>query len=301
MTKRWTLVALALSVSCIGAMAGDYKPVFVLDYKGCGDGPVISGNSVTFGAGDTCGAGRVVSKNRYTNITRITATIDLSRLNQNWVNASFYSVENRKFPDKQPIGKDDYCDAGGAHNDWNCREIDFMETNGNKIFQTTLHLGDGGQRAPQRYEYSFANTADSSCFDYINMNGNPLVGLHSLTNPAYSIDMSKPFEIITEFTYGAEPKMTTVFKQANNPVTYTVYDTTDGPGAEGSYLEKFDDLITSMKNGQWILVSFWQGNWVPQGPGNKWWSGKCSWGDLCNTKGLYWGISNIVVTAESEL
>jgi hypothetical protein len=91
-------------------------------------------------------------------------------------------VENNKFPEKRPF-KGDYCDSGGSnnHDDWNCREIDFLETNGNKIFQTTMHLGTGGRNAPQRYEYAFTSAAQSSqCFNWKAMKGDPKKGLIAL-------------------------------------------------------------------------------------------------------------------------
>ena len=141
-----------------------YTPSFVLDYQKCGTDPVISGSAVTFGTGSTCAAGRVVSTTAYKNITQITATVDLSKMSQNFVNASFYMISNPVNPTTQPKGSN-YCDAGGNGTPWNCREIDMLETNGNKITQTTLHLGDGGSSAPQRFEYSFAATADNSCYN----------------------------------------------------------------------------------------------------------------------------------------
>jgi hypothetical protein len=272
-------------------------PTFQVDYNQCGNNPVISVDAVDFGDGSICNAGRVVSEKRYKKISKVTATIDLSKLGQNYVNAAFYVIENSTSPRVQPKGND-YCDAGGNKNEWNCREIDFLETNGNKITQTSMHLGNGGIKAPQRYEYSFAATANNGCFNYSAMLASPTHtnGLHSLVD---KIDMSKPFDMITTFTYGTIPSMKTSFSQLN--MTVVVYDTTVGSGAEGSGALDYQDLIPTMDNGYWFVVSFWQG-YSPMGPrSNPWWNGSCNQGDLCNSVGFYWAIRNVEITAEGEL
>ena len=273
--------------------ASTFTPSFVVDYAKCGTNPVISGASVTFGSGTTCAAGRVVSTHGYKNIAQITATVDLSKVTQNYVNASFYMVSNPISPGTQPIG-DAYCDAGGNNNSWNCREIDFVETNGNKITQTTLHLGDGGSSAPQRYEYAYAATANDPCFNYSNMQDDSAAGTHSLVG---KIDMTKPFQMTAVFNY-VTPGMTVTYSQNGNSVV--VYDTADGTGAKGSGTLDMSDLAASMANGYWLDLSFWQG-YSPTGPGGTWWNGSCAWGSLCNTSSQYWGISDIVVTADSEI
>jgi hypothetical protein len=275
-------------------------PSFVLDYSAnCTDkgAPTISGNSITFGSGTQCQAGRLVSTQSYTNITEFKATVDLSKLGNNYVNASIYMVSNPVQPTTQPIGNN-YCDSGGNGNQWNCREIDFMETNGNKLFQTTMHLGDGGSSAPQRYEYSYASTAlNNSCFASANMKNDPINGLHDITG----IDMTKPFDVVANFTYDT-PKMVVTYQQGS--VSVVVYDsstvnTTKSPsttGAEGSKTLDMTDLTTSMKNGYWPVISFWQG-YSPTGPSSApWWNGSCGWGALCNNTSSYWSVSNIQVT-----
>ena len=293
------LLALVLFVTNT-AFAGTYTPTLELDYtNNCttGGAPTISGNDVAFGSGTQCQAGRVVSTKRYTNISQITATIDLSKVSSNYVNASFYAVENNVSPGTQPKGAN-YCDAGGNGTAFNCREIDFIETNGNKLTQTTLHLGDGGLGAPQRYEYSFAATADNSCFNYSSMLTSPTAtnGLHSMVG---IIDMTKPFDMTTTFTYGSTPVMKTVYSQAGQSVT--VYDSSVGTGAEGSGTVDMNDLTATMANGYWLIMSFWQG-YSPVGPGSgPWWNGTCAWGALCNSTGSYWSISNVTVTANEEL
>jgi len=274
-----------------------FTPAFVVDYNGCGTDPVVSGNSVTFGVNANCAAGRLVSQQGYVNITQVKATIDLSKLSQNYVNASFYMVSNPVQPSVQPKGTN-YCDAGGSNNQWNCQEIDIIETNGNKITQSTLHLGTGGSSAPQRYEYSFASTANNSCFNYSSMTSSPTAtnGLHSMVG---IIDMTKPFDMVTDFTYGTTPTMTVTYSQNGNFVI--VYDSSVGSGAEGSASVDMTSLITSMKNGYWLNLSFWQG-FSPTGPGSApWWNNSCSWGALCNSTGGYWSISNIQVSADSVI
>ena len=279
------------------ATSTSFTPSFVVDYNGCGTDPVVSGNSVTFGSGSTCQAGRLVSQQGYVNITQVKATIDLSKLSQNYVNASFYMVSNPVQPSVQPKGTN-YCDAGGNGTQWNCQEIDFLETNGNKITQTTMHLGTGGSSAPQRYEYSFAETADNSCFNYSSMTSSPTAtnGLHSMVNV---IDMSKPFDMVTNFTYGTTPTMTVIYSQ--NGISVVVYDSSVGSGAAGSGTVDMTSLVTSMKNGYWLNISFWQG-YSPTGPSSApWWNNTCSWGALCNNTSGYWSISNIQVTADSVI
>lgn len=276
------------------AQAASYTPTFELDYQKCGSDPVISSSSVTFGSGSTCAAGRVVSTRSYKNITKITATMDLSKMSQNFVNSSFYMVSNPTNPTTQPKGSN-YCDAGGSGTQWNCREIDFIETNGNKITQTTLHLGDGGSGAPQRLEYSFAATANNSCYNYSTMLSSPTAtnGLHSMVN---IIDMTKSFDMTTTFTYGTTPRMVTIYSQSGKSVT--VYDSSVGNGAEGSGTVNMSDLTTSMANGYWLTLSLWQG-YSPKGPGSApWWNDSCKWGILCGTGAGYWSISNITVTAD---
>jgi hypothetical protein len=289
------LAACSKTTTAPTATSNTFTPSFVVDYNKCGTDPVISGNSVTFGEGSTCEAGRLVSQHGYVNISQITATVDLSKLSQNYVNASFYMVSNPVQPNVQPKGTN-YCDAGGNGTQWNCQEIDFLETNGNKITQSTLHLGTGGSSAPQRFEYSFADTANNSCFNYSSMTSSPTAtnGLHSMVG---IIDMSKPFDMVTNFTYGTTPTMSVTYSQ--NGKSVVVYDSSVGTGAEGSGTVDMTSLVTSMKNGYWLNLAFWQG-YSPTGPGSApWWNNTCSWGSLCNSTGSYWSISNIQVIADS--
>ena len=298
--RKLALIGITLLVGCKSVTAGEFRPTFEVDYKECERDPIISGNSVTFGSGNNCNAGRVVSTKRYKNITKVQAVIDLGHLSANFVNAAFYMVANPTFPNRQPKGND-YCDAGGNKNEWNCREIDFMETNGNKVFQTSLHLGDRGQDAPQRYEYSFAATANNACFNYKSMMSSPTPtnGLHSLV-AGQGINMGGRFNLYAIFTYGGTPSMKTSYYQDGMP-SINVYDTTKGPGAEGSQQLDYQDLKKTMnEDGYWLVLSFWQG-YSPAGPGSSpWWNSTCKRGNLCNSSGSYWGITEILITADSE-
>ena len=271
-------------------------PSFVLDYTAnctSGGAPTISGNSISFGSGTQCQAGRVVATQSYANITEFRATVDLSKLSNNYVNASIYLIQNPNNPTAQPIGNN-YCDAGGNNNQWNCRELDLMETNGNKLFQTTLHLGAGGSSAPQRYEYAYSGTAlNNSCFTSANMKNDPANGLYDAT----AIDMSKPFDLVTTVTYDT-PRMVVTYQQGSTSVL--VYDTNDGAGAQGSGTVDMTDLVATMQNGYWPVISFWQG-YSPTGPSTApWWNGSCQWGALCNNTSSYWSVSNIQVTTSAS-
>ena len=298
MKKLLAILSLVALTACTNTTSEAPKavssaPSFVLDYSAnctSGGAPTISGNSITFGSDTQCQAGRIVSTQSYSNITEFRATVDLSKLSNNYVNASLYMVSNPAQPTTQPVGNN-YCDSGGNGNQWNCREIDFMETNGNKLFQTTMHLGDGGSSAPQKYAYSYANTAlNNSCFTSANMKNDPANGLHDITG----IDMSKPFDMIATFTYDT-PKMVVTYQQGS--VSVVVYDSST-TGAEGSKTLDMTDLTTSMKNGYWPVISFWQG-YSPAGPSSApWWNGSCGWGALCNNTSSYWSVSNIQITTK---
>jgi hypothetical protein len=66
-----------------------------------------------------------------------------TQLKCDWLNAAFYAVSSAK----QPLGDGNYCDAEFTPSPGQqgypcpfCQEIDFLETNGQKMFQHTLHL-----------------------------------------------------------------------------------------------------------------------------------------------------------------
>ena len=151
----FTLVASLLLIGCNNNKAVNdpvvYDVEFDVDYNKCGVDPIVSVGGVNFGDESQVRAGRVASKNGYINISKIEADIDLSNLAQrsdftgDWLNAAFYAVSSAK----QPKGDGNYCDAEFEPTQGQpgypcpfCQEIDFLETNGQKMFQHTLHLAD---------------------------------------------------------------------------------------------------------------------------------------------------------------
>jgi hypothetical protein len=292
---KFKYILLAAMFFCGMTEAATFTPTFTVDYSTCGNDPVVFDSSVTFGSGSTCYAGRVVSNQAYKNITQIQATVDLSQANNNFVNNTFYMVNNPTYPTQQPIGSN-YCDAGGNNNQWNCQEIDFFEANSNKVFQSTLHLGAGGSNATQRFELSYSDTSQNNpCFNASLMTNDPHAGSHSMVG---IIDVTKPFLMTVAFTYGTTPGMTITYSQNTNSVV--VYDTNDGPGYSGSGVINLDYLTSSMAQGYWLELSMWQGGWSPGQP-QGWWNNTCPWGALCNTQGSYFGVSDIVVTADGAV
>ena len=241
---------------------------------------IITDTSVQFRSG------RVVSTHGYKNISKITATIDLSGMapnsvqNNNWLNASFYMVNSAI----QPKGNS-YCDAGGSIP--YCNEIDFMETNGNRILQQTIHLGGN-----QRYEYTFTDAAFSD-----NCYGNLVAteqGTHSLVGV---IDITKPFQMTIDFN-GDYTNMTITVSQ--NGKSEVIYDVLSGKGADNSNID-VTLLKSSMEVGWWITPGYWEG-YSPKGPGdNPWFIGNCYSDQLCKNNDKAWVLSNVKVTAEEQI
>lgn len=295
MKQLVTLVFLSLLVGCKPTVTSTaqttYTPTFVVDYKSCDTNPdVNTPGAVSFGT-SSCAAGRVVSKQSYKNITQITATVDLSRATSNFVNHTFYMVSNPTNPARSNSGKD-YCDAGGNLTDQNCREIDMLESNANAVIQTTIHTGNGGINAPQRFELSYTDKAlNTSCYDSSKMSDNPSGGSHKL---AGIIDITKPVQMTADFTYGDTPTYKVTYTQGSNSVV--VYDSTVGSGYSGSGSINMNDLKTSMNNGYWIHASIWQGGWSPGQP-QGWWNGSCSWGAMCGST-TSMSISNVQIKAD---
>lgn len=243
--------------------------------------PVITNNSVTFNPG------RVVSTHGYKNISKITATIDLSELapnsvqKNNWLNASFYMVNSSI----QPKG-DNYCDAGNTGSPY-CNEIDFLETNGNRIFQQTIHLNN-----QQRYEYSYTDGAlNDSCYTSSNMSNNPSVGTHSLVDV---LDVTIPFEMEIVFNSDYTNMTITVSQNGKSEV---IYDVLNDGGADGTTID-MSSLKSTMSVGWWITPSYWEG-YSPKGPGaTPWFTGNCYSDSLCKAG---WKLLNVVVVAESQI
>jgi len=241
---------------------------------------IITDTSVQFRSG------RVVSTHGYKNISQITATIDLSGMapnsvqNNNWLNASFYMVNSAI----QPKGNS-YCDAGGSIP--YCNEIDFMETNGNRILQQTIHLGGN-----QRYEYTFTDAAFSD-----NCYGNLVAteqGTHSLVGV---IDITKPFQMTIDFNSDYTNMTITVSQNGKSEV---IYDVLSGKGADNSNID-MTLLKSSMEVGWWITPGYWEG-YSPKGPGdNPWFIGSCYSDQLCKNNDKAWVLSNVKVTAEEQI
>ena len=241
---------------------------------------IITDTSVQFRSG------RVVSTHGFKNITQITATIDLSGMapnsvqNNNWLNASFYMVNKTT----QPKGSN-YCDAGGSVP--YCNEIDFIETNGNRILQQTIHLDN-----KQRYEYSFTEAAfNDNCY------GNLVTtekGTHSLVG---ILDMTRPFQMTIDFNSDYTNMTITVSQDGDMEV---IYDVLSGVGADNSNID-MTLLKSSMEVGWWITPGYWEG-YSPKGPGaSPWFIGDCYSDQLCKNNDNAWVISNVKVTAEEQI
>lgn len=288
---KYLLSLLAVFLISTAQAQKTYTPKFVVDYKSCGSNPTVStAGAVSFGT-SSCAAGRVVSDQAYKNITQISATVDFSRATSNFVNHTFYLVSNPTNPTRPNSGSN-YCDAGGNLNDQNCREIDIFESNANAVIQTTIHTGNGGINAPQRFELSYTDKAlNTSCYNSSKMSDNPSAGTHKL---AGIIDITKPVQITADFTYGDTPTYKVTYTQASQSLV--VYDSTVGSGYNGSGAINMKDLTASMANGYWLHASIWQGGWSPGQP-QGWWTGTCSWDAMCgSTTSL--SMTNIKVVAD---
>jgi hypothetical protein len=243
--------------------------------------PVITNNSVTFNSG------RVVSTHGYKNISKITATIDLSKMapnsiqKNNWLNASFYMVNSSI----KPKGTS-YCDAGNNGSPY-CNEIDFLETNGNRIFQQTIHLNN-----QQRFEYSYTDGAlDDSCYTPSHMSDDPSNGTHSLVDV---LDVTIPFEMEIDFNSDYTNMTITVSQNGKSAV---IYDVLNDGGADNTTVD-MTLLKSTMSVGWWITPSYWEG-YSPKGPyDSRWFTGECYSDSVCDAG---WILSNVVVVAESQI
>ena len=260
-----------------------YNVTFEEDWTSdwCNATPIIENSTVTFNAG------RVVSTHGFKNISKITATIDLSGLapteiqKNNWLNASFYMVNSST----QPKGTN-YCDAGNNGAPY-CNEIDFLETNGNRIFQQTIHLNN-----QQRFEYSYTEALmDDDCYSQSNLSNNSSNGTHSLVD---IIDVTIPFDMEIDFNSDYTNMTITVSQNGKSTV---IYDVLNNGGADGTTIN-MSSLKSSMSVGWWITPSYWEG-YSPKGPYNSpWFTGDCYNDKLCNAG---WELSNVVVVAESQI
>ena len=246
-----------------------FTPTFNLDAnQGCNQGaPIIGEDKVFFNPG------RVRSAQGYKNISSISATVDISKLaGQKFINGTFYLVMNET----------EYCDSGDGYTNC-CDEIDFLETNGNVATQATIHINK-----TQNYQWAFLG-GDTSCFT-----GTTGTGIVD----ASKIDPSLPFDVVTKFN-SDYTNMTTTYVQGNNSIV--VYDFVNNEAGPGSKLTSLDGLKENMEKGYKVVASLWQG--FSPNPDNlyDYSNPNCSgWSDLCKD-GAEYTISNVRVTAESEV
>ena len=293
-----------------------YDVEFDVDYNNCGTDPLVSVGGVDFGNESSVKAGRVASKNGYINISKIEADIDLSALAQrsdftgDWLNAAFYAVSSKV----QPI-KADYCDAE-YENVGFCQEIDFLETNGQKLFQHTLHLADA-KKGDQSYQFSYTEGGGSVCWQWDEMQKAAATtdGVVSLVaGEEIIIDPNKPFHMIVTFPSDYTNMIITLSQQDGlPPITVFDYSSPAYPGSNKLDMSKLKD---AMAVGWWFTPSY-HNSWSPgaceSGPpcDPDWYKdsgGECSHGTLCNYtkdsveyKGGGWKLSNLKVTAEEEI
>lgn len=293
MNKFFILTALSvLLFSCASkrkSLCQIYDVQFETDWVSnwCGDPAkdpnvlqIITDTSVQFRSG------RVVSKHGYKNISKITSQIDLSGMapndiqKNNWLNASFYMVSSAI----QPKGGS-YCDAGGSVP--YCDEIDFMETNGNRILQQTVHLN--GQ---QRFEYTYTDAAfTDDCYGNLT---DTEQGTHSLVDV---VDVTKPFQMEIDFNEDYTNVTITVSQNGKSKV---IYDVLSGKGSDNSSVD-MTSLKNSMEVGWWITPAYWEG-YSPKGPGaSPWFIGDCYGDQLCKNNDNAWILSNVQVTAEDQI
>ena len=232
-----------------------YVPSFDVDYNNCGTDPLVSEGGVDFGNESLVRAGRVASKNGYINISKIEADIDISALAQrsdftgDWLNAAFYAVSSKV----QPI-KSDYCDAEYSAVPF-CQEIDFLESNGQKMFQHTLHLATAKQ-GPQRWEVSFTDAANTDCWEWDEMEADTDPGVHSLVG---KINPNKPFHMVVDFNSDYTNMIITL---SQDSYSVKVFDMTE-PAVEGSSTLDMGMLKDAMAVGWWFTPSY-HNSWSPQ-------------------------------------
>ena len=281
-----------------------YDVEFDVDYNKCGVDPVVSVGGVDFGDESSVKAGRVASKNGYINISKIEADIDLSNLAQrsdftgDWLNAAFYAVSSAK----QPKGNGNYCDAEFQPKPGEpgypcpfCQEIDFLETNGQKMFQHTLHLADD-KGGPQRYEVSYTEAANTDCWEWDEMQAAAgSDGVHSLVG---KIDPNKPFHMVVDFNADYTNMIITLSQDSNS---VKVFDMTE-PAYPASNTLDMSKLKDAMAVGWWFTPSY-HGDWSPGVNDPHWYKdsgGDCGHGTLCG-QGGGWKLANLKVTAEKTI
>jgi hypothetical protein len=303
-----TLVAATMLWSCTQTTSTDqttYTVEFDVDYNDCGVDPQTYVGGVDFGSAGDVKAGRVCSKNGYKNISKIEVDIDLSGLAQregftgDWLNAAFYAVSSAK----QPLGDGNYCDAEFTPSQGQqgypcpfCQEIDFLETNGQKMFQHTLHLADG-KSGPQRYEVSYTEAANTDCWQWDEMQAAASdAGVHSLVG---KIDPNKPFHMVVDFNEDYTNMIITLSQDGNS---VKVFDMTEPKYPYTPSDLDMSKLKDAMNVGWWFTPSY-HNAWSPGTNDPNWYKnsgGECSWGTLCGDGGG-WKLSNLVVTAQEKI
>jgi len=299
MKKTLLLIAAAtmlFSCNTPTSTLSTYDVQFDVDYNDCGSDPLVSVGGVDFGNESKVRAGRVCSKNGYKNISKIEVDIDLSGLAQrsdftgDWLNASFYAVSNQV----QPI-KGAYCDAEYSAVPF-CQEIDFLETNGQKMFQHTLHLADA-KSGPQRYEVSFTEAANTDCWQWDEMQAAASdAGVHSLVG---KIDPNKPFHMVVDFNEDYTNMIITLSQDGNS---VKVFDMTEPKYPYAPSDLDMSKLKDAMNVGWWFTPSY-HNAWSPGTNDPNWYKnsgGECNHATLCG-QGGGWKLSNLTVTAESEI
>lgn len=261
---------------------------FTVDYDECNNpSKLVDGSIADF----TKSPGRFRASNSYINIKQITATIDLTSLTSlSEVNAAFYMIQ-------QSNTSADYCDSGG---NGNCGEIDFLETNGNGIFQSTIHFPQSlGASNPQIYEYTWTGASSNSNIVLPTSYDFNTPGTHEASGINFS---NHTFYMVIDFiTTGSTSENNLAYTGMTIKIGQNVESELtlifNGTGAEGSSSTSYWDSITSTMQSGWVPVcSYWQG-WVPKGPNNEWWAENEAWSSLCGSVGPK--FSNVMVTAEA--
>ncbi len=283
----------------------EYDVEFDVDYNNCGADPVVQTGGVSFGTAGNVKAGRACSKVGYKNISKIEADIDLTALKQrgdftgDWLNAAFYAVTSAT----QPKGNGNYCDAEFEPKPGDpgypcpfCNEIDFIETNGQKMFQHTLHLADAKQ-GPQRYEVSFTQAADTPCWEWDEMQAAAgTAGVHDLVDIIDPNQGSFHMEVVFNADY---TNMTITLSQGSKSTV--VFDMNE-PAYPGSDTLDMSKLKDAMEVGWWFTPSY-HGDWSPGINEPHWYKdsgGDCGHGTLCGDGGG-WSLANLKVTAQGTV
>ena len=100
------------------------------------------------------------------------------------------------------------------------KEIDFLETNGQKMFQHTLHLATA-KSGPQRWEVSYTEAANTDCWNWDEMVADTDPGIHILVGKIYQ---NKPFHMVVDFNSDYTNMIITLSQDSNS---VKVFDMTE--------------------------------------------------------------------------